>query len=197
MSGLEKILKSIDDDAEILAKKIIDDAKKEVDKILKEARLKATKEMLDIIDKSEVSSLEIVKRAKAQAEIEKKSKILKVKNELIDSIINQTKEYLLELSDKEYFDIIFKIFEKQTIKEKGELVFSKKDLERIPRGFKTAVSKFSKEKGAEIKVSADTRNISGGFVLVCGNIEENCSFDALFNSHYETIKDKVNKALFS
>ena len=52
------------------------------------------------------------------------------------------------------------------------------------------------KEGAALTVSSETRDIDGGFVLTYGGIEENCSFDALFDSAHEMLQDKVQEILF-
>lgn len=53
------------------------------------------------------------------------------------------------------------------------------------------------EKGAALKISRQTRKIDGGFVLVYGGIEENCSFEALFDAKHDELQDKVHGIVFS
>ena len=48
-----------------------------------------------------------------------------------------------------------------------------------------------------LHVSAGSRDIDAGFVLTYGGIEENCSFDAIFDSARETLQDKAQELLFS
>ena len=54
----------------------------------------------------------------------------------------------------------------------------------------------SDKPSAVLKVSKETAAIFGGFLLVYGDIEENCSFDALFSAVRENLQDKVNSLLF-
>ena len=84
-------------------------------------------------------------------------------------------------------------------KGEGKILFSKTDTERLPKDFAdtlaAALEKSGKE-GAKLTVSGETRDIDGGFVLTYGGIEENCSFDALFDSAHEMLQDKVQEILF-
>ena len=58
------------------------------------------------------------------------------------------------------------------------------------------VERVAKEKGGNLTISKESRNIDGGFVLVYGGIEENCSIQALFHSEREYLADKVHENLF-
>lgn len=197
MTGLEKILKSIDDEARSISDGIINKAKKEAQGIIKKAKDIAKNESDLIIKNSEKEAEYILQRADSQIELQKREMILKAKREQIDDIINESQDALCKLPDDEYFNIILKLFEKHMQPLKGEIIFSKKDVDRIPRGFKTNISKLAKSIDGDIKVSEETRDISGGFILVYGDIEENCSFKAMFGSMYDLLSDKINELLFS
>ena len=53
------------------------------------------------------------------------------------------------------------------------------------------------EKGAKITVSKDPADISDGFILVYGDIEINCSFEALIEDSRDAIKDELNSIFFA
>ena len=76
-----------------------------------------------------------------------------------------------------YFDMILKLAVKSAQPGEGELLLSKKDLERLPEGFEDRLNASLKDKGAVLHISGDTRDIDGGFVLTYGGIEENCSIE--------------------
>ena len=48
----------------------------------------------------------------------------------------------------------------------------------------------------EIELSDKCSDIDGGFILIYGGIEENCSFKALIDDNVEIFQDKVQKVLF-
>lgn len=196
MTGLDNILKSITDDAKKKADKIILEAKNEEKKILESSRLKANERFFEIVNNAESQAREIMKRAKSQAELERKNILLEKKYNLISDTILSTKNYILNLDDKNYFNLILLICEKYALPYKGEIIFSDEDFKRIPRGFKTAVSKIAKEKGGDLKISEKTRNISGGVILSYGEIEENCSIDALINENHDDLEDRLNLLFF-
>ena len=75
-------------------------------------------------------------------------------------------------------------------------VFSKKDLDRIPNGFEDRVKEIVAENQGELVIDKEPANIKDGFVLVYGEIEENCTLKALFDSNIDRIKDIANKQLF-
>ena len=46
-------------------------------------------------------------------------------------------------------------------------------------------------------MSGESKNITNGFVLVYGGIEENCTIDALFDARRDELSDIVQRLLFS
>ena len=88
------------------------------------------------------------------------------------------------------------MLEKYALPKAGSIVFSDKDKARLPQGYADTVAKIAEAHGGSLKVSDDTCDIEGGFVLIYGGIEENCSFKAMFNAEKEQLADKVNSFLF-
>ena len=121
------------------------------------------------------------------------------KQVLIGRIIGEAKQQLKNMPQEAYFENIVKLAVKASQNGKGTILFSKADLDRLPENFadtlNAALVAGGKE-GAALTVSSETRDIDGGFVLTYGGIEENCSFDALFDSAHEMLQDKVQEILF-
>ncbi len=197
MTGLDKILKSIDKEAQTLSSEAIKKAKCEAKDILSNAKKVAQKEANLIIKNAEDEAKNIIKRADSQIELQEREMLLKAKREQIDYIIKEAKNTLCSLPDNKYFDVILKLCEKYIKPQKCNLIFSSYDLERLPKGFKSKLSKLAKSVGGEIKISEKARDIDRGFILSYGDIEENCTFDCLFNEAYDLLCDKVNDLLFS
>ena len=55
----------------------------------------------------------------------------------------------------------------------------------------------AEKKGGALEFSGEVRNIDGGFILVYGGIEENCSIDAVFAEKRDELLDQVRKILFA
>lgn len=197
MTGLEKILQSIDDEATKLFNKTIKKANKEAEDILEKAKEIAENESKLIIKNAEDEAKLILEKAESQIELQKREMILKTKREQIDYIMDETKNTLCQMPEDEYFKIILKLCKNYLQPNNGEIVFSERDIKRLPKDFETNILKLAKSVGGNIKISEQTRDINGGFILVYGDIEENCSFDALFESSYDLLSDKINELLFS
>lgn len=197
MTGLEKILKHIEEDAHAAADQSLAKAKSQADEIMANARAEGEKKCAEIAERSKLDVQSSLSRAESAANLQEKKLILNAKQEIIGNVINHAKESIIKLPDKEYFDIIIRMVPKYAMAQTGQIMFSHTDYKRLPEQFnETLKNALAGKEGAVLAVSGDTVNIDGGFILVYGDIEINCSFDALFAAAKETLQDKVCEVLF-
>ena len=197
MTGLEKMQSQILSEAESSAKEILDQAKKEAEGIVEEARKRAEAECRRISEKSEAEVKGLEERAVSSSDLQRRKELLQAKQEVISQMLDQAYESLLCAVEKDYFDMLRKMLRKFVLPQEGEICFSKEDLERMPKGFQEEIQAIAKEKGGALALSEEVRSVRGGFVLIYGGIEENCTFRAMFNSKKDELSDKVHALLFS
>lgn len=198
MTGLEKILKAIEEEASKAAAEVIAKAQREADEITAEAKVEAEKKCAEIAKKSEADVKSLLSRAESAAALQEKKLFLDAKQQIISKVIEDAKNTLKTLSDQEYFDVIVKMVQKHALSAQGSIIFSMADKKRMPKDFEASIQKaLSGKAGAALTISDEIRNLDGGFILIYGEVEENCSFDALFASAKEELQDKVNAFLFS
>ena len=190
MTGLENILSGIKEESDLKISKILSDAQKASEEISDFFKKEAEKSYERILKDAEALSKDIVKRAESKADLEAKKIILNKKREIIDSVIADAKESLKNKGDEEYFDILSKIIDKNAHKDEGEIILSSSDKERMSDEFKAFL------KNKNLKVSEKSKEGIKGCILVYGEIEENLSFDAIFESMYEGISDKACQLMF-
>ncbi len=195
MTGLEKIIFDIEDEAKAAADTILQTAKNEAEAIIEQAKADSAEKSSAIAQQSEIAVKDYLTRANSAAELQKRKSILNAKQQIINEVIDKAQQSLYALSEEEYFSTIIRMIEKFALPQKGEIIFSAQDLKRFPKGFEAKIKEAAGTK-AELTISEETRDISGGFVLVYGGVEENCSFSALFDSVQETLQDKVHEILF-
>lgn len=198
MTGLEKILKHIEDSASAKAGKLIDEANKKAEEIIRTAQAEGDKKLADIKSRSERDIKASMDRGESAAMLQEKKIILETKQQIINEIIDDARDSLLKLPDGEYFDTILKMVQKYSLPQAGEIAFSADDRKRMPDKFEKAVSDaLAGKKGASLKILNEAKEIDGGFILIYGDVEENCSFEALFSAAREKLQDKVGALLFS
>lgn len=196
MSGLDKIVGHITDTANAEVREILEAAKAKAEAIEKEAAQKTLLECDRIKEKSEREAANIIERGNASAELKRKQQLLIAKQSLIKEVISKAALSLQELSDKEYFDVLKKLFKKHLPTQDAVILFSENDLKRLPDGFVDELSAMLAENGHELKLGSKAPDIKFGFVLDFGGVEENLSFEALMDNSMELLMDKVNKELF-
>ncbi|MDO4437958.1 MAG: V-type ATP synthase subunit E family protein [Eubacteriales bacterium] len=196
MSGLDKIVGHITGTAEAEVKEILEAAKAKAYAIEKEAAQKTIAECDRIKEKSEREAANIIERGNASAELKRKQQLLIAKQSLIKEVISKAALSLQNLSDAEYFEVLKKLFKKHLPTQDAVILFSEKDLKRLPDGFVDELSAMLLESGHELKLGGKAPDIKSGFILDFGGVEENLSFEALMDNSMELLMDKVNKELF-
>ena len=91
MTGLENIIKGIEDEARLLADEILKKARKEADEITSKAKQVAMDEVLTISDQSKKQIRFMNERNKSFSELKRKQIILQSKNDIINSVVKNAK----------------------------------------------------------------------------------------------------------
>ena len=194
MTGLEKMKSQILNEAELSAKKILDEAKQDAEKVMQTAKENAEAECGRISKKSEAELEAVKERAASSRDLQKRKAILQAKQEVIAKILDDVYEALLVLDDKSYFEFIRKMLKKFVLPQEGSICFSSNDLKRMPENFESEIMDIAAKKGGKLTLLKEGNdNIRGGFVLLYGGIEENCTFKAMFDSKKGELSDKVHK----
>ena len=197
MTGLDKILKAIEAQADAVAGTVIAEAQKEADEILAAAKLEAEQRCAQIVEKSDADVKAILDRGESAAALQERKVILDTKQQIISNIIAEARNKLANLPETEYTDIILKMVKKYAHMKSGKILFSSADKERLPKDMDARLKAVLADKaGATLTISEECAPLEGGFLLIYGDIEENCSFDAMFAEAREELLDKVNSFLF-
>ena len=196
MTGLDKILEKIAEESDAECKKILSDAKAQADKIIADARNGAREKANEITSQAKVQADNKLSVAKSSAESITRNRYLSVKNAVINDIISASYEEIEKMSDEDYFNLLFKICEKNV--ETGECVMrlNERDIKRLPEDFEDRINSAVFEKAA-VQVSREPYNIENGFVLSYGDFEINCTVRSVFDSQMDKLKDLLSRKLFN
>lgn len=194
MAGLDKILGSIKAESDEAVAKKLDEAKSRAEAIKKEAEDSVRDECLEIEERGKKSAEDTISRAESAAALLKRKAILSEKQDIIAEVFDEAEQKLISLPDAQYIDTITKIAVKNALPEDGTIIFSAADKKRLPSSFESDLN--SRLKGGSLKISDDTTDAAGGFILSYGGIEQNCTFRALIDAEREKLTDKVTKVLF-
>lgn len=196
MTGLEKITSQIQEEAKASAAQKIQAAQKEADAILAEAKEVCEAMEADGAEKKAALKANYEGRVKSSAEQQRRTALLRAKQEIIAEVIEAAYTTLKEEDAEGYFLTMEKILKTYALAESGEIYFSAADLARMPFDFEKKIEAAAKEKGGSLVLKKEPKAIADGFVLVYGGIEENCTLKALFDARRDELQDKVNAILF-
>jgi V/A-type H+-transporting ATPase subunit E len=187
---------------EDIKKKIIEDAEAQETSIVKEAEQKALQIAEEKSTYAEKAKEQIISRAQEEAEVEKnriitieklesRKKVLSAKQKVIEQVFSQSLDTLSTLDDYELFmeNLIC------AVAHGGEeIILSPRDKNRLTKTFFDRInSKLEKA----LKISEETKDIAGGFILRSGDIEINESFDAKMKILRDEMESQVAQIIFS
>ena len=176
------IIDKIIAEAEEVAKASLAKGQKEADAVLKAAQEKVNKE-LDVFDRNAQAEAEkAAAKEISGAQMQAKKAILETKQETIA----EAEKRLLSLDDAAYAKVIDGMLKKLDRSLGTEILVSKKDAARLADVVKEN----------EFTLSAQTADISGGFIVKNGDIEYNYSFESIITVEKEEIQQIAAKILF-
>lgn len=196
MSGLDKMKVRILEEAQSTAAEITGKAAAEADAAVQAAREAAEAEAAQIIEKAQHSVSDHARKVESSMDMQRKQAILAAKQEVIGNVLDEAYRMVMDLEDEQYFKLLEKLLEKHVVSGEGEICFSARDLKRMPEGFTEKIKNIASEKGGSLTVSQQPAEMDGGFLLVYGGIEENCTIRAVFDAGREEMSDRVNRMLF-
>ncbi len=197
MTGLDKMVSQILEEANNSAKAKIEEANKQAAKIEADAQAEADKLVAEIQKKSEADIANYKERVKSSSDLRRRTALLTAKQQMISEVIDKACAKFSAKEEAEYFQTLKDMLEKFVQPEEGILYLSPEDLAVLPADFKTDAAVIAAKRGGALTISEEGRNIGKGFVLSYGGIEENCSFTSLFDAKRDELQDRVQKILFS
>lgn len=191
MAELQVLTDKIRRAAEEKAAEILTMAKSEYDEMLADAKAEGDREKVRIAEEARKEAERITTRAISSAAQKNAQNKLAFKMEMICSVMEKAKQSFLGLENSLYIEKLSKLLDTRVQKgEKGEILFNKKDKEKLTKEFKAKLEKEG------LILSEKNADIEGGFILVYGKVEENCSVEAIFRENYEELVDFIGKNLF-
>ena len=197
MTGLDNILKKIEKQAHTQADSILEEARRQAEEIRQQGRVKAQKQAQEIAAQGEKRAADILARARSSSMLAKRQTELAIRQRLIRESIGKARQRLQEMPAGEYFAVLKNLAAAHALPQAGEIILSPEDRRRMPDDFEATVNAALSDPRATLTISSQTRPIGGGMILAYGDIEDNCSFDALFEDKADALQDLVQALLFS
>lgn len=196
MTGIEVIINQILDEGKAQEKEILDSAEKMTAEIRRAAAAEAEKIRTDIEEKNSRNVAEYGEIAELSRQQKKNRALLGAKQEFIGRIIDKSYEKIMNMDGESYFELLKKTAVRHILPEEGVIVFNERDKNRMPEGFMAEIEAEAEKRGGKLRLSEDAGRFDGGFVLVYGGIEENCTLKAVFDAARDELHDKINEKVF-
>ena len=166
MAGLDKIKSQILDEAKVTADAKIEDAKAQAEQMKLKAQEEGARQADTILKKSEADTASQKERVKSAIDLQRRTRLLEAKQEMIAEIIEKAYEKVINLAPDDYYQMLLSILEAYILPQEGEIYFSVKDLENMPVGFGKEIEEIALAKGGKLTVAGAGRdNIDNGFIL--------------------------------
>jgi len=190
--ALGDILALIESDARDKAKDTLADAEKQAQAILKQAGQDA-EDITENIQReySKKASLE-KNRIIDNTRLDIKKRLLAKKQNLLSLAFQKSLTKLQGLPKKTYLSLVEKLLGENVTTGTEELVLSPKD-KYLTEAFLQA---YNKKHKTRLKISPQTGDFSGGFILKTATVQTACTFEALLNTVREDHAVAVNRVLF-
>ncbi len=219
MTGIEKITDRIAAEAAREAEKILGAAEAECRRLAEEYAERSIAERDRIADRAETEGQRMIDRAKATAEMNRRSVLLAAKSALVDEVYEKAREEILDTDFGKYRELLAALlvsalleFQKseQTSRalgdevepyEKAEVLLNGNDREKygaevVSAARRTGEGRIGADLLSKLCLSEDTVPIDGGLVLRCGNIETNCALSVLLAEVRRETEGKITAILF-
>lgn len=190
MNGLDVITDKILSQARECAEMQKESMMKEKNPYFQE-REQAIQKLSEEYEKKRTNELKMIKE-RSEAAIEQKSKqnLMQTKIDVINYIISESESAVLSMDDEKYFAAMKKLVVKAAPKGKCEIMFNKRDNERMPQGFMEECRKECPD--AELSLSGNAADINGGFIISNGAIEENFAISDIIDFSRDELEDMLN-----
>jgi len=195
MNGIEKITQRIDAEAQAQIDQVLTEAREEAAKITARYRAQADKELADRTARNEKAAAEREERLVSVAELEARKVTLSAKQEMVEQAFDLALQKLCSLPDEQYIETAAKLLAGAAPDGAGSVIFSKDDRDRIGAACVEAANRLLGGKGM-LALSQEARPFRGGFVLVNGDVETNCTFETLVRLQKGTMAGETAKLLF-
>lgn len=196
MASVNNLTSKILRDAEDRKESILASAEEEKNNILSKKIAKAKELEKEIIQKAELEAKTKKERILSSASLKVRNNKLSVKQEVIKEVFEKSIDMLATISGDDFLRFI-----KNSILSLGEigeqtLILNKDGMEVVDLTFIYDLNQSLGDKG-NIKLSPNTGNFKGGFILESNGIEINNTYEALVSSLKDELEFEVARVLFN
>ncbi len=191
--SIEKITTAIIDEATAESEQILNSAAIKSSGVIDQLKKRIKIETEEAVAAAKEEREKIISRRKSVADIDAKKIVLQKKQELIDKSFDDAIESLLSMEEGKYIDFLANLGKSSGFKE-GNLIFNEKERDAI--GEKVVAKLQADVTGGQFKLSQETRNLKGGYMLQKGQIYINNSVEAIVDEKRQELTGDVASIMF-
>lgn len=198
MIGTDRIVAHIQSEAEAEITSVLTEAEARASAITEEFAAKAKAAEEELMRAGREAAEQRVQRQERTARLEARKEILGLKQELVSAAYDKAKEAILGLGEDKYVAFLAKQACGAALTGSEEILLSENDRSRLGEKIVNAANAALTQRGlpGELRLSKETRPVSGGLVLRRGSIEVNCTVDKLLEMSRSSLDAEVASILF-
>ena len=199
MNGIEKILAHIKSESDAECEAVERASEEECKRIRAEYAETEQEEYRKLLDTGKKEAERRFERLKSLAALESKKHILATQQEMVTEAFAYAANKLLELPRGEYIAFLAGQASAASLTGKETIILSPSDYSGCGKDVLDAANAALKAAGktASLTLSEKTADIRGGLILSSGDIEVNCSVDALVAEYRNELSPAVASVLFA
>jgi V/A-type H+-transporting ATPase subunit E len=199
MNGIQKIIDRIEADAAAERAQIAAEAEARCAETEAAYAKAAQAEYEKLVTDAQQSVAQRLERKSGAAATEAKKQMLAAKQEMVLAAFDRAAQLISGLPDAQYISFLARLASRASRTGTEMLAFSEQDARRVGTAVKDAANALLRQAGktADLTVSPETRHIRGGVIVLSGDIETNCSIDALLAMERNALSGEVAAKLFS
>ncbi len=198
MTGIEKIVGRIDQDAQAEIDAVMAKAQAQADEIQARYAAQAGAVSDEVLQRGQRAAAQQEARLASSAQMEAKKRLLAAKQEMLDAAFDAALQQLLSLSADAYVELLAKLAVRASASGTEQIILSQVD--RKPYGVKVATRANqlleAAGKTGSLTLSTESGAFQGGLLLSDGDVEVNCTFETLIRLARNEIAGEVAKVLF-
>ncbi len=199
MNGIEKITKQIASEAEAEINAILAQAEADAAATAESFAKQAQTEADELLRAGKENAQQRVMRQERTTRLEARKDILGLKQELVSAAYDKARKAILALDEDKYVAFLAAQAGAAALTGSEEIILSQADRDRLGEKLVAAANAAAAKRGlpGTMKLSDETRPVSGGLVLRRGSIEVNCTLDKLLEMTRSSLDAEVASVLFN
>ena len=199
MTGTKRIVSHIEAETQSEIDALLAQAQANAAEITAEYAKKAEAEAAELLRAGKESAEQRVQRQERTTRLEARKDILGLKQEMVSAAYDKAKEAILAMDEDKYVAFLAAQAGAAALTGREEILLNKTDRDRIGAKLLAAANAAAVKRGlpGEMKLSDETRAVSGGLILRRGSIEVNCTLEKLLEMSRSALDAEVASVLFN